>query len=890
MSIRNFQFLLRPQSVAVIGAGTRPGSVGQVLMRNLLAGGFKGPITPVNPKHAEIEGRRCFAEVASLPAAPDLAVIATPPATVPGIVAALGARGTKAAVVITAGLGKEQRGAMLDAARPHLLRIVGPNCLGIAVPGIGLDATFSQAAPLPGDLAFVTQSGAIMTAVIDWTRARDIGLSHLVSLGDMADADFGDMLDYLGNDSRVRAILLYIEAVTNARKFMSAARAAARVKPVVAIKAGRQAAGARAAASHTGALAGLDAVYDAAFRRAGMLRVTELSELFDAAETLALLRLPPRDSGEGDRLAIVTNGGGLGVMAADALGAAGGRLAELSPATMATLNAALPSAWSRGNPVDIVGDADAARYRAAVEAVLGDPGADAVLVLNCPTAMLTPESAADAVVAAVGDRRGRVLTSWAGGETAEAGRARLTKARIAQYDTPGGAVGAFMQLVQQRRNREALMQTPPAIAAEIEGDAARARAIVHAALSAGLEWLGEAEAKQLLAAYGVPVVPTFVADTPSRVAALAAGIQGPVAVKIRSPDITHKTDVGGVALDLATPEAAEAAAGRMLAAVRAKRPDARLEGFTVQKMESRPRAHELILGIVADRQFGPVVLVGQGGTAVELADDKALALPPLNMLLAREALQRTRIFRLMQPHRGRPGADLDAVALAMIRVAQIAIDLPEVAELDINPLLADADGIVALDARVRVAKPTLPGSERLAIRPYPAELAEDVADRAGRKYRLRPIRPEDEPALQHGFAKLSAQDIRMRFFAPLKTLDHPMAARLTQIDYDREMAFVLEAPGDEGKAELYGVGRLMADPDNARAEFALIVRSDVAGKGLGGILLDRIVKHARRRGIGQVWGDVLSENAAMLDLCRRLGFVVALSPDDPATTRATINP
>ncbi len=890
MSIRNFQFLLRPRSVAVIGAGTRPGSVGQVLMRNLLAGGFKGPITPVNPKHAEIEGRRCFADVAALPVAPDLAVIATPPATVPGIVAALGARGTKAAVVITAGFGKEQRGAMLAAARPHLLRIVGPNCLGIAVPGIGLDATFSQAAPLPGDLAFVTQSGAIMTAVIDWTRARDIGLSHLVSLGDMADADFGDMLDYLGGDSRVRAILLYIEAVTNARKFMSAARAAARVKPVVAIKAGRQAAGARAAASHTGALAGLDAVYDAAFRRAGMLRVTELSELFDAAETLALLRVPPRDSGEGDRLAIVTNGGGLGVMAADALGAAGGRLAELSPATMATLNAALPPAWSRGNPVDIVGDADAARYSAAVEAVLGDPGADAVLVLNCPTAMLTPESAADAVIAAVGDRRGRVLTSWAGGETAQAGRARLAKARIAQYDTPGGAVGAFMQLVQQRRNREALMQTPPAIAAEIEGDAARARAIVDAALSAGREWLGEAEAKQLLAAYGVPVVPTFLADTPARVGAIAAGIQGPVAVKIRSPDITHKTDVGGVALDLATPKTAEAAAERMLAAVRAKRPDARLEGFTVQKMESRPRAHELILGIVADRQFGPVVLVGQGGTAVELADDKALALPPLNLLLAREALQRTRVFRLMQPHRGRPGADLDAVALAMIRVAQIAIDLPEVAELDINPLLADADGIVALDARVRVAKPTLPGSERLAIRPYPAELAEDVADRAGRKYRLRPIRPEDEPALQHGFAKLSAQDIRMRFFAPLKTLDHPMAARLTQIDYDREMAFVLEAPGDEGKPELYGVGRLMADPDNARAEFALIVRSDVAGKGLGGILLDRIVKHARRRGIGEVWGDVMSENAAMLDLCRRLGFTAALSPEDPATTRATISP
>ncbi|MGQ0676121.1 MAG: bifunctional acetate--CoA ligase family protein/GNAT family N-acetyltransferase, partial [Rhodospirillales bacterium] len=639
-----------------------------------------------------------------------------------------------------------------------------------------------------------------------------------------------------------------------------------------------------------GALAGLDAVYDAAFRRAGMLRVGELGELFDAAETLALLRLPPRRPDASDKLIVVTNGGGLGVMAADALSAAGGTLAELAPGTLARLNAALPPTWPHGNPVDIVGDADAGRYRAAIEAALDDPGADAVLVLNCPTAILSTADAARAVIGAVGGRRGRVLASWVGGEAAASGRALLAQARIAQYDTPAGAVGGFMQLVQHRRNREALMQTPPAIAAEIKGDIVRARGIVAKALAAGREWLGEAEAKDLLAAYGLPVVPTLAADTPARVAVLARGIGGPVAVKIRSPDITHKTDVGGVALDLATPEAAEAAAERMLVAVRDRRPDARLDGFTVQKMESRPRAHELILGIVADRQFGPVVLVGQGGTAVELADDKALALPPLNLLLAREALARTRIWRLMQPHRGRPGADLDGVALAMIRVAQIAIDLPEVAELDVNPLLADADGVVALDARVRLAKPPLPGSERLAIRPYPSELEEDVADRTGRRYRLRPIRPEDEPALRHGFTKLSARDIRMRFFAPLKTLDHPMAARLTQIDYDREMAFVLEAAGDEGKPELYGVGRLAADPDNVRAEFALVVRSDVSGRGLGGILMDRILKHARRRGIAEVWGDVLAENATMLDLCRRLGFAVAASPEDAATMRVSAKP
>lgn len=886
MTVRNLAALFQPKSVALIGASARPGAVGNVTLRNLLAAGLKGPIWPVNPKHERVEGVAAFADVAALPAAPDLAVIATPPATVPGLIEQLGRRGTRGAVVLTAGVDHQ---AALRAARPHLLRIVGPNCVGLMVPGIGLNATFAHMAALPGDLAFVTQSGAILTAVIDWTAERGIGFSHLVSLGDMADVDFGDLLYYLGADAGVRAILLYIEAITHARKFMSAARAASRLKPVVVVKAGRQAAGARAAASHTGALAGLDAVYDAAFRRAGMLRVRELGDLFDAAETLALLKPPAGDPAAADRLAIITNGGGLGVMAADALGEAGGRLAELAPATIARLGAVLPPTWSRGNPVDIVGDADGARYAAAVEAVLDDPNADALLILNCPTAITTPEQAAQAVIDALRRHRrdGRtVLASWAGGVAAASGRKLLSDARIACFDTPDQAVRGFMRLVEHRRNQEALLQTPPALAKGLAPDIGRARAIAARALAEGREWLGEAEAKELLDAYGVPVVPTRLAASPDEVAGLAAGFDGPVAVKIRSPDITHKTDVGGVALDLATPAAARAAAVRMLDEVRAKRPDARLDGFTVQPMVSRPRAHELIIGIVADRQFGPVVLVGQGGTAVELADDKALALPPLNPLLAREALGRTRIARLMQPHRGRPGADLDGVAMAMIRVAQIAIDLPEVAELDVNPLLADADGVVALDARVRVTRPAVAGSERLAIRPYPAELEEIVADRTGARYRLRPIRPEDEPALRAAFAKLSPEAVRFRFFHLMKALDHATAARLTQIDYDREMAFVLAAPIEGGPEELYGVGRLTADPDNARAEFAVIVRTDVTGRGLGMMLMERIIAHARRRGIGELYGDILAENVQMLDLCRRLGFALAPCADDPAIVRA----
>ena len=892
MSIRNLDALFRPRSVALIGASTRPGAVGTVVARNLAAGGFKGPLLLVNPKHQAIGGMPVYPDVASLPQAPELAVIATPPATVPGLVAALAARGTRAAVVITAGVGAKDglRQAMLDAARPHLLRVLGPNCVGVLAPQIGLNASFAHRAASPGDLAFVTQSGAILVAVLDWAASRGIGFSHLVSLGDMADVDFGDMLDYLGRDPNVRAVLLYIEQITHARKFMSAARATARIKPVVVVKAGRGEAGAKAAASHTGALAGMDAVYHAAFRRAGMLRVRELSDLFDAVETLAMLRSP-----SGDRLAIVTNGGGLGVMAVDALSEAGGTLATLAPETIERLNAMLPATWSHGNPVDIIGDADGARYEAAVAAVLADRNADAVLVLNCPTAITAPADAAAAVVKALGDRRGSVLTSWVGGAAAEPGRRLLAEARIASFDTPDQAVGGFMQLVEYRRNQDALMQTPPTLAVEIRPDAARGRAIVDAALASGQEWLGEAEAKDLLAAYGVPIVATRVAATPAQVAEIAQGFAGPVAVKIRSPDITHKTDVGGVVLDLATPEAARQAASRMLETVRARLPAARLEGFTVQPMASRPRAHELIVGIVEDRQFGPVVLIGQGGTAVELADDKALALPPLNLVLAREALSRTRIHKLLQPHRGRPGADLDAIALAMIRVAQIAIDLPEVKELDINPLLVDSDGVIALDARVRVAAVAAidgrrPTTERLAIRPYPQELEEIVADLDGRRYRLRPIRPEDEPALRLAFTKLSPHAVRMRFFAPLRALDHAMAARLTQIDYDREMAFVLAAPLEGGIEELYGVGRLSADPDNARAEFAVIVRTDVAGKGLGTLLMGRILAHARRRGIGEVYGEVLAENTNMLELCRRLGFSISASPDSSAVMHVSVRP
>ena len=743
MTVRNLDRIFHPGSVAVLGASTEPGSIGQVLVRNLITGGFKGPVMPVNPRHQAVEGILTYKDAASLPVVPDLAVIATPPATVPGLIAELGQRGTRAAVVITAGFGEggkaegeRLRQAMLDAARPHLLRIVGPNCVGVMVPEIGLNASFAHISPKAGPIAFVAQSGAMLTAVLDWAAGRGIGFSHMVSVGDMTDVDFGDLLDYLALDGNTTAILLYVEAITHARKFMSAARAAARAKPVIVIKAGRHAEGAKAAHSHTGALAGADAVYDAAFRRAGMLRVYDLDELFDAVETLAYARTV-----RGNRLAIITNGGGIGVLATDSLIDYGGHLAELAPATIDKLNAVLPRTWSGGNPVDIIGDAPGTRYAAALEAVAADPGVDGILALNCPTAITSGIDAAEAVIATGVHKRRMVMTSWVGHLEAAPVRRRFAEAAIPTFETPNQAVRAFMHLADYRRNQEALMEAPPSLPELFTPDVAAARAVLAPALAEGRTVLTEPEAKAVLAAYGIPVARTLTATTPEAAAEAARQIAGPVALKILSPDITHKSDVGGVILDLETPAAVAEEARAMNQRIAKALPKARLAGFTVGEMVRRPGAHELIIGLGEDAQFGPVVLFGQGGTAVEVIGDRALTLPPLNLKLARDVINETRIARQLKGYRDRPPAALDDIALTLVKVAQLAADIGEVAELDINPLLADDQGVVALDARVAL-KPRAAGEaeRRFAIRPYPRELEEDVSLRQGRRHHAAPSR------------------------------------------------------------------------------------------------------------------------------------------------------
>ena len=877
MSVRNLDRLFRPASVAVIGASGRPHSVGATVLRNMIEGGFKGPIYPVNPKYKQLGGLACFDSVRDLPQVPELAVICTPPETVARIIGQLGEAGTRAAIVLTAGLGapsdiagRSIKQAMLDAARPYVLRVLGPNCVGMLVPGIGLNASFAHTNARPGKIAFVSQSGALVTGVLDWANSRNIGFSKFISLGDSADVDFGDLLDYLAADPDTSAILMYMEDVRHARKFMSAARAAARSKPTMILKSGRVAEGAKAAASHTGALAGSDDVYDAAIRRAGMLRVLTTEDLFAAVETLARARPLA-----GERLVIVTNGGGPGVMATDAAVSGGASMAQLSADTLARLNAVLPPTWSHANPVDIIGDAPAQRYVDTLRLVLDDPQADAILFIHAPTAIVPSADIARAIAPLARGSSRNILSCWLGGDAVAEARKIFSDAGLPTYGTPEEAVNAYLQIVQYRRNQNLLMQMPPSDCGNLPVDAAKAAEIVREALAQGREILTEPEAKEVLSAYGIPVVSTRIARDIDAAVIAANAIGYPVAIKVLSPDITHKSDVGGVALDLESAEAVRAAAARMLKRIAQIRPEARLEGFSVQQMARRPQAHELIIGVATDPVFGPVVLFGQGGIAVEVMADHAVALPPLNAVLARDMIARTRVSRLLAGYRNQPAADIDAIVHVLMKISQLVADLPELVELDINPLLVDSGGAIVLDARIRVALADKSSStlDRLAIRPYPRELEEEIIW-DGEPLTLRPIRPEDGQAHLEFAHALSADDIHYRMFSRVREMSPSQLARFTQIDYDREMAFIATRMGPDGVARTLGVARVVADPDNIDAEFAVTVRSDLKGHGLGAILMQKLIDYCRRRGTRTIVGEALPENTRMAKLARKLGFAV----------------
>jgi acetyltransferase len=890
MSTYRLDKILAPRSVALVGGSPREGSVGHKILRNLREAGFAGPLHVVNPRHARIDGIATVRSIEQLGAAPDLVVIAAPAATVPEIVAAAAAKGCGGAVIITAGLGHGP-GSLAHAAeqvaRAHGLRLIGPNCLGVMAPHARLNASFAARTPRAGDLALVSQSGAIAAGMVEWAASRKVGFSAVVSLGDQVDVDLADCLDYFALDRATRAILLYVESVNDARKFMSAARAAARAKPVVVIKSGRHAQGARAAATHTGALAGSDDVYDAAFRRAGLLRVRGLDELFAAAEMLG--RIAPFS---GKRLAVLTNGGGIGVLAVDRLADLGGTLAGIAPGTLHELDRTMPPTWSRANPVDIVGDADAARYAAALEALLADPGNDAVLVMNVPTALASPVAAAQAVVrvAQAKTRRKPILAVWLG-EDAAASEA-FEAARIPRFADESHAVEGFMHLVRYREAQDALMATPPSLPEDFQPDVGRARALVRDALRAGKAWLDPLEVNALLSAYAIPVAPVVLARDAQEAATLSAPLLegGQTAVvKILSPDIVHKSEVGGVRLNLTSAAAVAEAAADILARARAAKPDARITGVTLHPMVLRPKARELIAGIADDPTFGPIIVFGAGGTAVEVISDKALALPPLDLHLARELIARTRIARVLKAYRDVPAADEAGVALVLVKLAQLSADIPEIRELDLNPLLADEHGVIAVDARIAVApagsERGAPGHPRFAIRPYPKEWERLATLRDGTPILIRPIRPEDETLYADFFSAVTDEDLRLRFFAPVRDFSHTFIARFTQIDYARAMAFIAL---DLAAGTLLGVVRLHANATYDSGEYAILVRSGLKGRGLGWLLMQTIIDYARREGLREIEGQVLRDNVTMIVMCRELGFSVQGEPDEPGICRVRL--
>ncbi|MEM7496865.1 MAG: GNAT family N-acetyltransferase [Pseudomonadota bacterium] len=895
MSLEHVETLLSPSSVAVFGATERPGAIGAAVFAQMMTTGFAGPLWAVNPKHQSVRGLPCFPDAAALPDTPSLAVIASPPRTVAGVLDAVGERGCRAALILTPGIerGGPLMSEILQAARRHGLRFIGPHSAGLLRPPRLLAASTAPKVPLSGRLAFLSQSGSIIGGVIAWAVSREIGFSHVVSVGDQADVTMADLLDHLATDRESRAILLYLEGIDDAQSFMPAARAAARVKPVIALKSGRRREGAVAANSHSGALAGTDALFDAALARAGILRIDTIEELFDAAEALDHLRLR---AGQplGDRIGIVTNGGGAGVLAADAVGDIGARLAVLGDETQAKIAEVLPAFNSPANPVDLDAGADGMRYGTALAAILADPDVDATVVLHSPTALGDGPEAARAVVEAASAHRKKsyrakpVFACWLGddgiaGQGAEAQRA-LEEADIPCFATPTEAVRGFGYLLARTRLLDEISAVPPAAPAGPEADWVTARAVIRRAAQRGSRRLNEAEAKAVLAAAGIPTVPTAAAvpdPDAARTVAETLARQGVrrFALKALSDDLEHKSDVGGVILDLDGPDAVAEAATRMLADLAQRAPDAKITGLSVQETVRRPEAHELLCGLSDDPVFGPAILFGAGGLAVEAADDIAMALPPLDMGLARRLIERTRVARLLAGYRMRPRADLDAIAAVLVRLGEMARALPMICELDINPLLADDVGAVALDARIiisrRLAEAPAP-NPRFAIRPYPAELEGRLALGDGTTAFCRPVKPEDAPRFAEFFAKATPEDLRLRFFSRMNEVPPGMIARLTQIDYARAIAFVAFAPSPpdmpDDAGEMLGVGRLATEASGEEAEFSVMVRSDLKGRGLGRALMERLIAHARAEGIGTIWGDVLTENEGMLALAARLGF------------------
>jgi acetyltransferase len=883
MTHHYLEHLFTPESIAVFGASERPDSVGARVYRNLLEGGFKGPVYPVNPKHAEVGGKLCYPSIEAVREPVDLAVIATPAATVPEIVRACGVLHVKSAVVMSAGFGERPgvgqalERALLDEAERYRIRLLGPNCLGFMRPALGLNATFSNNSAQPGSLALVSQSGAMCTAILDWAGGHRVGFSAMVSLGAGLGVDFGDILDYLALDPETRSILLYVEGIRDARRFISGLRAAARLKPVIVIKAGRHAEGSRAAMSHTGALVGADDVFDAALRRAGVVRARSIEQMFAAAQLLAT-----RHRLRGNRLAIVTNAGGPGVMATDRAVEQDIRLAALSPATLDKLDGLLPESWPRNNPVDILGDATPERYGASVAACLEDDGVDGALVLLTPQAMTHPTEAAEAVIQAAASTAKPVLACWLGEAQVRAGRELFAQHKLPTFVNPESALEAFGFLAEYHDNQKLLMQAPGPLGSHQPPDIVGAKLIIEGALAERRNLLTDLETRAVLHAFHIPMAAALTAHSPNEALAAAEYLGFPVALKILSPDVTHKSDVDGVKLNVEGAETVRHAYNDLLAAVRARRPDIRIDGVTVEKMYRNRHGRELLLGILDDPVFGPVVSFGAGGTTVEVLRDRAVALPPLNEHLAEAMIRQTRIAKLLESFRNLPPVDHAALVGVLLRLSEMACELPEIKELDINPLMADDTGVSALDARIVVHEHS-PGRRRyghMAIHPYPLHLVSRLQLNDGTDITFRPIRPEDAEIEQAFVRGLSPEAKFFRFMNAIQELSPDMLIRLTQLDYDRELALIATVELDGKEAEL-GVARYFTNPDGQTAEFALVIADGWQQRGLGTRLMTCLIDAAREKGFSELRGEVLANNVKMLGLMKKLGFVSRMSMEDP---------
>jgi len=881
----------RAKSVALVGASERDGSLGKDLWNNLTKSGFRGSIYPVNPKYETVADQPCYPSVHAIGSQVDLAVIVTPAISVPGVLEDCGAAGVPAAVVLSAGFreigkaGRELEQLVLAVARQYGIRFIGPNCLGVMRPDIGLNATFSHRMGNPGNIALVSQSGAMCTAMLDWAAPRNVGFSCVVSSGIAADVDFGEILDFLVFDPATLAIMLYIEGIHDSRRFMSALRAAARAKPVIVMKAGRYSEGGKAAISHTGALVGSDDVFEAALSRAGVVRVHAYTHFFAVATTLHTgLKTP------GPRLAIVTNGGGPGVMAADFLADQRLPLADLSEETCDKLDKALPLAWSGANPVDVLGDAPAERYAEAVETCLADPGVDSVLAILVPTSRTEPISVAQAVAALAKKTSKPVHTCWMGAASVESSRKLFRDAGVPTYYTPEAAIVAFAATAAHRANQELLLQVPKPVSRPLKIDRSGAELIIENALAEGRHVLDVVESKAVLAAFGLPVLQSVPAHDPVEALAVAEEVGFPLAMKIHSPDITHKSDVGGVRLGIVDGPEVRAAYKELTETAQARCPDARIKGVVIESMARSPNARELMLGVINDEAFGPAISIGLGGTMVEVIRDRAIGLPPLNRFLAGRLIDGTRAARYLEEFRGKPAANRRAVVDVLLSLSDLICELPAIEELDINPLVVDEQGARVVDARivVRRVSPAARKYSHMAIHPYPIDFVGEHILQDGTRLTIRPIRPEDAEQERKFVDTLSERSRYLRFMGSLKAITPQMLSRFTQIDYDREMALVAVLATPEGDRQL-AVGRYVTLPDGHSCEFAIVVADEWHMKGIATELLRQLIEIARDRRLERMEGIVLRDNKGMLALAEQLGFEQQAVLEDTQLVRVSLS-